>query len=44
MATLDRGPYHNAVYATRRMVGQVQEALDLIGWKLYDIEVQEPED
>lgn len=44
VATLDRGPYHNAVYATRRMVGQVQEALDLIGWKLYDIEVQEPED
>ncbi|QDG52794.1 hypothetical protein FIV42_19210 [Persicimonas caeni] len=44
VATLDRGPYHNAVYATRRMVGQVQEALDLLGWKLYDIEVQEPED
>ncbi len=44
VATLDRGPYHNAVYATRRMVGQVQEALDLLGWKLYDIEVVEPED
>lgn len=44
VATLDRGPYHNAVYATRTMVGQVQEALDLLGWELYDIEVQEPED
>lgn len=44
VATLDRGPYHNAVYATRTMLGQVQEALDLLGWQLYDIEVQEPED
>jgi hypothetical protein len=44
VATLDRGPYHNAVYATRTMIDQVQATLDLIGWQLYEFEVEEPED
>ncbi len=44
VATLDRGPYHNAVYATRKMVEQVQDALELLGWEQYEIEVVEPEE
>jgi 23S rRNA A2030 N6-methylase RlmJ len=44
VATLDRGPYHNAVYASRKMVDQVQDALELLGWHLYEIEVVEPEE
>ncbi|MFW5966046.1 MAG: hypothetical protein ACOCV2_00955 [Persicimonas sp.] len=44
IATLDRGPYHNAAYATRRMIDQVYETLDLLGWDLHDVEVVEPEE
>jgi len=39
VATHHVGPYHNAVYATRTMIEQVYQTLDLLGWTLHDIEV-----
>lgn len=44
VATLDRGPYHNAVYATGCMVEQVHKALELLGWQLHEVEIEEPEE
>ena len=44
ISTLSRGPYHNAVYATRTMVDAVQEQLARLGWHNYEIEVVEPEE
>lgn len=44
VATLDKGPYHNAVYATRTMVEEVHKTLDLLGWTLHDVEIIAPTD
>ena len=44
VATLDRGPYHHAVYATAPMIEQVHKTLELLGWSLYEVEIEEPEE